>query len=81
MTIMITIKILLYKNAANYHNIFTAKMHFITFSSKRQLNLTNIFNATVDFATVWLTSKLVIECLAAPVFYHTRLPFDFVPPF
>jgi len=40
---MITTKMLLYKNATNYHNIFTTKMHFITFNSKRQLNFTNIF--------------------------------------
>jgi len=78
---MITTKMLLHKNATNYHNSFTTKMHFITFNSKRQLNFTNIFNATVDFATVWPTSKFVVECLAVPVFYHTRLPFDFVPPF
>jgi len=28
------------------------KENFITFNFKRQLNFTNIFNATADFATV-----------------------------
>jgi len=51
-------KVLLWKNATNYHNIFTIKMHFITSNFKRQLNFTNIFNATVDFATVWPTSNI-----------------------
>jgi len=50
--------VLLWKNATNYHNIFTIKMHFITSNFKRQLNFTNIFNATVDFATVWPTSNI-----------------------
>ena len=58
-------KVLLWKNATNYHNIFTIKMHFITSNFKRQLNFTNCFN----------------ECLAVPIFCHARLPFDFVPPF
>jgi len=41
------------KNKVSYHNIInTAKMLFLTFNFKRQLNITNIFNATVDFATV-----------------------------
>jgi len=44
------------KNATNYHNIITLKMHFITFHFKRQLDFTNIFNATVYFATVWPSS-------------------------
>jgi len=54
-------------------------MHFITFKFKRQLNFTNIFNATVDFATAWPTSKLVVECLTLPISYHPRLSFDSVP--
>jgi len=33
------------------------------FNFKQQLNSTNIFNATVDFAIVWPTSKFVVECL------------------
>jgi len=77
---MITTKMLLYKNATNYHNIFATKMHLITFNSKRQLSFANIFNVTVDFATVWPTSKFVVEYLAVPVFYQMRLSFDFVPP-
>ena len=78
---MIATKVLFYKNATNYHNIFTTKMHFITFTFKRQLNFTNIFNATVDFASVWPTSQFVVECLTVLIFYDTRLSFDFVPPF
>jgi len=50
------------KNATNYHKIInTTKMLFRTFNVKRQLNFTNIFNATVDFATVWPTSKLKLS--------------------
>ena len=56
-------------------------MHFITFNFKRELNFTNIFNAMVDFATVWPTSKCTVECSTVLIFYHTRLSFDFVPPF
>jgi len=53
-------------------------MHFINF--KRQLNFTNIFNAAVDFATVWPTSKFVVEC-SVLIFYHAGPSFDFVPSF
>jgi len=56
-------------------------MHFITFNFKRQLNCTNIVNATVDFATVGPTSKFVIKFLTVLTFYQARLSFDFVPPF
>jgi len=59
----------------------TTKMHFITYNFKRQLNFTNIFNATADFATVWPNSKFGVECLTMLIFYHARLSFDFVPPF
>jgi len=38
------------QNATNYHNIFTTKMHFITFNFKRQLNFTKILNVTAHFA-------------------------------
>jgi len=72
---------LFWKNATHYHSIFTTKMHFITFNFKRQLHFTNIFNATVDFATVRPTSKFVVECLTLLSFCHARLSFDFVPPF
>jgi len=35
---------------------------FLTFNFRRQLNFTNIFNATVDFAAVRPASKLVLKC-------------------
>ena len=45
------------KNTTNHHKIInTTGMLFLTFNFKRQLNFTNIFNATV--ATVWPASKL-----------------------
>ena len=65
------------QNAMNYHNIFTTKMHFVTFNFKRQLNFTNIY-VTVDFGTVWPTSKFVDECLTVQISYHARISFDFV---
>ena len=68
-------------NATNYHNMITTKMHFITFNFERQLNFTNIFNATVDFAIVWPTSKVLVECLTGVISYHNELSFDFVPLF
>jgi len=50
------------QNATNYHKIITTKMHLITFNFKRQLNSTNIFNATIDVRTVWTTWKFAVEC-------------------
>jgi len=44
------------------------------------LNFANIFNATVDFATVRPTSKFVVECLTVLILFHVRLYFDFVSP-
>ena len=69
------------QNAMNYHNIITTKMHFITFNFKWQLNFTNNFNATVDFATVWPTLKFMAECLTVLTAYHPRVFFNFVPLF
>jgi len=43
------------------------------------LHSTNIFNAIVDSATVWPTSKFVLECLAVLISYRPRLSFHFVP--
>jgi len=51
-----------------------------TLNFKRQLNFANIFKATVDFANVWPTSKLVVECLTVLILFHVRLYFDFVSP-
>jgi len=48
-------------------------MHFITSNFKRQLNSTNNVKAMVDFATVWRTSKFVVECLTVVISYHPRL--------
>ena len=56
-------------------------MHFRTFNFKRQLNFTNIFNVTVDFATVWpATSEFMVECLRLLFLCNARLSFDFLPP-
>jgi len=41
------------------------------------LYFTNIY-VTVDFATVWPTSKFVDECLTVLISYHARISFDFV---
>ena len=51
------------------------------FNFKWKLNFTNIFNATVDFVTVWPTSKFVVECLRVLIFYHARLSFHFLSSF
>ena len=55
------------QNATNYHNIFTTKMHFITFNFKRQLNFTKILNVTAHFANFeirgWVSdSPNLISC-------------------
>jgi len=57
------------------------KTHFKTFNFKRLLHFINIFNASVDFAAVWPTSKFVAECLTVLILYHPRLSFDFMPLF
>jgi len=61
--IMITTKRISRKNATNYYNISITKMHFKAFNFKRQLYFTNILNAIVASATVWPTSKFVVERL------------------
>jgi len=51
------------------------------FNFKWKLNFTNFFNATIDFVTVWPTSKFVVECLTVLIFDHARLSLDFVSSF
>ena len=58
-----------------------SRIKAVAYRSMFVVRLRHIFNATVDFATVWPTSKFVIECLTMLIFHHTRLSFDFVPTF
>jgi len=80
-TIMITTKCCSRKIQQTTTTFFPQKCISWHLISNGNWFFTNIFNATVDFSTVWPTSKFVVECLTVLSFYHARLSFDFVPPF